>query len=277
MQQELQQDIQAFQEVYQLLSEYLVKYSFQLFGALLIMLVGIWLSRKLGNVVLDLLKKQNLDITLANFIANVTRAVLVIMFVIIALGKIGISVTPFVAAIGAASLGAGLALQGMLANYAAGFTIIITRPFVVGNTISVQAAQGLVKEINLGYTILLTEDGEEISVPNKFLVGEVLENSFEYSLVEGCIGISYQDKPELAIEVITKVLADHADVAQSPAHQVGIGEFGDSAINIHFRYWVQTQRIFSTQYQVNSIVFNAIKSAGLTIPFPQREVRLLDK
>ncbi len=100
--------------------------------------------------------------------------VVMVMISIMALSKIGISVTPFIAAIGAISLGAGLALQGLLANYAAGFNIIIIRPFVVGDTIEVQGVIGIVKEVQLAYTIIYNEDSAEITIPNKHIVGEKL-------------------------------------------------------------------------------------------------------
>lgn len=148
-------EIQQVEKYYTMISEYLVKYSMQLVGALLILIFGLWVAQKISKMVAVLMARNNIDITLTNFVNNVVKVLLIIMFVIIALGKIGISVTPFVAAIGAASLGAGLALQGMLSNYGAGLAIIATRPFVVGDTIEVKNVSGQVKTIELGYTILI--------------------------------------------------------------------------------------------------------------------------
>lgn len=144
----LDQELQQLQGVYQLITEFLVTYSFQLVGALLIFLLGLWVASKVSRLVAKQFDKHNIDITLSNFV----RILIIVMVGIIALGKIGISITPMVAAIGAASLGAGLALQGMLANYAAGVTIIVTRPFVVGNTIEIKGESGVVKRIHLGMT-----------------------------------------------------------------------------------------------------------------------------
>ena len=131
-------ELQQVEKYYNLITEYLVTYSMQIVGAILILVFGLWISQKVSNMVAALMQRHNIDITLTNFISNVIKVLLIIMFLIIALGKIGISVTPFVAAIGAASLGAGLALQGMLSNYGAGLAIIATRPFVVGDTIEVK-------------------------------------------------------------------------------------------------------------------------------------------
>ncbi|MCP4059967.1 MAG: mechanosensitive ion channel, partial [Pseudoalteromonas sp.] len=148
-------EIEQFEKYYTMLTEYLVTYSMQIVGAVFILILGLWVAKKLSNLVAKLMARHNIDITLTSFVSNVVKVLLIVMVVVIALGKIGISVTPFVAAIGAASLGAGLALQGMLSNYGAGLAIIATRPFVVGDTIEVKGVSGQVKTIELGYTILI--------------------------------------------------------------------------------------------------------------------------
>ena len=151
-------EIEQFEKYYAMLTEYLVTYSMQIVGAIFILLIGLWVAQKLANVVANLMARHNIDVTLTNFVSNLVKVLLIIIVIIIALGKIGISVTPFVAAIGAASLGAGLAMQGMLSNYGAGLAIIATRPFVVGDTIEVKGVSGQVKTIELGYTILIDEE-----------------------------------------------------------------------------------------------------------------------
>ncbi|MEZ5523464.1 MAG: mechanosensitive ion channel family protein [Pseudomonadales bacterium] len=273
----IDQELQQIQQVYDLLTEFLVNYSFQLVGAIIIFLIGLFVAKKVAKLILRLCEKHQLDITLSNFIANTLRIIVIIMAAVIALGKVGISVTPMVAAIGALSLGAGLAVQGLLSNYGAGLTIIVTRPFVIGNTISVQGVTGLVKDISLGYTILTNEDGVEITIPNKHIVGEILHNSFANTLVDSSIGISYDADPDKAIAVIQQCLKEMNPVSQDPAPQVGIDNFGDSAIEIGVRYWVPTETYFNNKYQTNLRIFKALQQANITIPFPQREVRLLNQ
>ena len=141
-------EIEQFEKYYTMLTEYLVTYSMQIVGAVFILILGLWVAKKLSNLVAKLMARHNVDITLTSFVSNVVKVLLIVMVVVIALGKIGISVTPFVAAIGAASLGAGLALQGMLSNYGAGLAIIATRPFVVGDTIEVKGVSGQVKQLS---------------------------------------------------------------------------------------------------------------------------------
>ncbi|KAF7765596.1 hypothetical protein PUND_a1302 [Pseudoalteromonas undina] len=267
-------EIQQFEKYYALLTEYLVTYSMQIVGAIFILLVGLWVAKKLAEVVANLMTRHNIDITLTNFVSNVVKVLLIIMVIIIALGKIGISVTPFVAAIGAASLGAGLALQGMLSNYGAGLAIIATRPFVVGDTIEVKGVSGQVKVIELGHTVLINEEKVEITIPNKHIVGEILHNSFNYSLVKGEIDIAYSASSDTAINLIENVLANHELVAKQPNAQIGIERFADSGVTISYRYWVPTTKIIETKLAINGGVYKAINDANIEIPFPQRIVTL---
>ncbi|TKB50601.1 mechanosensitive ion channel family protein [Ferrimonas sediminicola] len=272
----LSQELAQMEMVYQLVTEFLVTYSFQILGALVIFFIGIWLGGRVSRALLALMTRHDLDITLATFVANIAKIVVIVLVGIIALGKLGISVTPLVATIGAAGLGAGLAMQGMLSNYAAGVTIIVTRPFVVGNTITVKGVFGVVKEIQLGMTILVNEEGQEISVPNKHIVGEVLHNSFDTLLVEIEIGIAYSADPDQAIGALLDVLSASPLVDQSQTPQVGIDGFGDSAITLGVRYWVPSEQFYQAKFETNLSLFKTLKANGIDIPFPQRHVTLIN-
>ena len=127
----MEQELQQAQEIYNLMVEFMVNYSFQIVGAIIIVLLGMFVGKKVSGLIENLMVRKNIDVTLSHFAAGFVKILIVAMTAIIALGKIGISVTPFVAAIGAVSLGAGLALQGLLSNYGAGLSIIVARPFIV--------------------------------------------------------------------------------------------------------------------------------------------------
>lgn len=273
----MEQEIEQAQAVYKLIMEFFVNYSFQILGAFIILALGILVARKISTLVFNLCERKELDITLSRFIASSTKIIIVVMVAIVALGKVGISVTPFVAAIGALSLGAGLAMQGLLSNYGAGLNIILARPFVVGDTIRIQGVAGQVKEVHLAYTLLSDEDNVEITIPNKHIVGEIIQNSHTDTLAETMIGISYDSDPTQAIAVIKEALQMIDGVSKDRTPMVGIEEFGDSSINIGIRFWAPTSHYFETKYSANGTVFAALQKAGISIPFPQREVRLLDK
>ncbi|MBU3070042.1 mechanosensitive ion channel family protein [Aestuariicella sp. G3-2] len=277
MDEQLGKELEQAQEIYKLVVEFFVNYSFQILGALLIFMIGLLVARKVSAVIFNFCQKKELDITLSRFIASATKIVVLVMVGIIALGKIGISITPFLAAVGALSLGAGLAVQGLLSNYGAGLNIILTRPFVVGDTISVQGVSGQVKEVQLAFTVLTNEDGEQITIPNRHIVGEIIHNSFEYTLAELSIGIAYSEDPEKAIRLITNCLSDLDSVTDDKRPQVGIEGFGDSSINIGIRIWLPTQHYFALQYEANRRIFAALQKDGVVIPFPQQEVRVLNE
>lgn len=274
MEQEIQNELETITRLTNLVIDFFVNYSFQVIGAIIIFIIGLFVARWFSRLVIKICEKHQVDVTLSLFIASCFKFLVIAMVLVICLGKFGISVAPFVAAIGAVSLSAGLALQGVFSNYGAGFTIILTRPFVVGNTITINDISGVVSEIKLAYTILSTEDGEMITIPNKHIVGEVIVNSFEHKIVEASVGISYSSNPEQAIELISACLQKFEVIPESPAPQIGVEAFADSSINIAYRYWVPTEQYFEVQYQVNLAVFNSLKQAEIEIPFPQREVML---
>ncbi|RME32866.1 MAG: mechanosensitive ion channel family protein [Gammaproteobacteria bacterium] len=269
------EEIDTLQSVMDQVTAFFIAYGFQILGAVIILLVGFRLAGWAGNAVLALCQRRELDITLAKFFAGVTRLTVLVFVVIIAMGKFGISIAPFIAALGAVAFGSSLALQGPLSNYGAGLGIILTRPFAVGDTLRVRGVTGVVEEIRLGATFLRTEDGETIIVPNGKIAGEVLTNSYHHTVVEQTLGIAYDADPGRAIDLVEGVLAEHPGVTAEPAPQVGIHDFGDSAILLGLRYWAPTERYHQTRYAVNREIHQALKEEGITIPCPQREVRLL--
>lgn len=271
----MNEEITAVQKLIDTLIEFSVNYGFQVLGALVILILGFFIGSWVARILLNLMTKKDLDVTLSTFLSNIAKIMVVAFAVIIALGKFGITIAPFIAALGAAAFGASFALQGPLSNYSAGLIIIITRPFVVGNTIEVAGVTGVVKEVKLACTILTDEEGETITIPNKSIIGEILHNSGENKIVQGVIGISYSSSPEKAIEIIQAVLKKNSDVDTNQDPIVGIKSFGDSSIDIGFRYWVPTERYFNTAYAVNLSVFNKLVENKIDIPFPQREVTIL--
>ena len=271
----LRDEIDQVQKVYDIIIEFFANYTFQLIGAVIIFLIGYYVAGKVGNAVLRVCEKNKLDITLSRFISNTSKMLVVVLVTIISLGKLGISVTPFIATIGALSLGAGLALQGLLANYAAGFNIILIRPFVVGDTITVQGVTGIVREVLLAYTILTDEDDVEIMIPNKHIVGEVLHNSKENSLLELCVGIDYSHNPNHVVELIKTKLETLDFVSSEKAPLVGIDEFADSSINIGIRFWTPTVNLYASKYAAYKEIYDLLDSNKIKIPFPQRDVHLI--
>lgn len=260
---------------YNVIVEFFANYSLQIIGALIIFIIGVIASKYVQKLIYKLLINNKIDETLSGFVSNFIRFLVVAMMAILALGKLGISIAPFIAALGALSLTAGLALQGSVSNFAAGIILVITKPFKIGDTITVHDVYGEVEDIKLSYTILQNEDGEQITIPNKYMIGDVLINSFSYRIVEGNVGVAYSSDVQNAVAVIKDVIAKQDEVSSENEPIVGIEKFNDSSIDIGYRYWVPTKSFFKTQYDVNLKILNAINTADITIPFPQREIRIL--
>ncbi len=270
----MQQEIETIQQIYNVVVEFIINYSFQILGAIIILIVGAKVASWLGGLVSRLCEKKNVDITLARFLGNVVKILVLTFVIIIAIGKFGISIAPFIAALGAIAFGTSFAIAGPVSNYGAGLVIILSRPFVIGDTITINGVSGQVEEIHLATTILTTEDDERITIPNKHIIGEILFNSFNNRIVEGSVGISYDADPEQAIEVIQQALLTIDDICDEPPPQVGIEAFGESSIDLGMRYWVPTKKYFQTLYRGNLAVHKALADADITIPFPQRDVHI---
>lgn len=271
----MQEEIAMLQKLYGVAAEFIVEYIFQIIGAIIILLVGIKLANWIAGLVVKFCEQKKIDITLTGFMGRTTRVLILAFVSIVALSKFGISIAPFIAAIGAIAFGSSFAIAGPLSNYGAGLSIILSRHFVVGNTITVKGVSGVVEEVRLAATILSNEDGEQITIPNKHIVGEILENSFENKVVEASVGISYGDDPAKAIQIVHNALQSIENVCLNPEALVGIARFGESSVEIGYRYWVPTKKYFHTLYKVNLAVHKALQEARITIPFPQREVRLV--
>jgi small conductance mechanosensitive channel len=269
------QEIEKLQVISNVITQYLIDNGLQILITLIILAVGYVIAKKLGKAIEGLMIGKNIDVTLSRFVGNSAHLVILVFVIMMVLSRLGINVTPLIAVVGALSLGAGLALQGMLANYAAGFTIIITRPFVVGDTLSVQGQTGLVESVHLAYTILLDEDDVRIQIPNRLVVGEIMHNSKEEKLVELCVGVAYKSDPHQVIAIVEEALKGIEGISTARGPIIGIDEFADSSINIGVRFLAPTYQYFEFKYAANLAIYDAFKKQGIEIPFPQREVNLI--
>jgi small conductance mechanosensitive channel len=273
----MQEEIQTVQKLINIIMDFIVNYSFQVVGAILVLVIGVLVARAVSSFFLKLFEKKGIDITLSKFIVSLVKGIILGFAFIVAIGKFGITIAPLVAALAAMAFGASFAIQGPLANYGAGLVIILTRPFVVGNTIKVSDVSGIVEEVKLGATILTDEDGVKITIPNKHIVGEIIHNSEEKKIVEEIVGISYDSDPEKAIQIIKEALEPFEEISKEHPPQIGIQEFGDSSINIGLRYWIPTNTYFKILYQVNLSVYQHLKAKNIKIPFPQRDVHIVSR
>jgi small conductance mechanosensitive channel len=270
----MQDELEQASEIYNLIVAFLVNYSFQIVGAILIFVAGTFVAGKISNWLLRFCESKGLDVTLSKFIANIVKLLIILMVSIIALGNLGISVTPFVAAIGALSLGAGLALQGLLSNYGAGLNIILTRPFVVGDTVLLQGVSGIVSDITLSTTLLVDEDEVRITIPNRHIVGEIIHNSGAMSLVETQFIVTSGTNIQNVIKIALRAVRTTEGLGDDTKALFGVSQFSGLGVEISGRIWVPTAQRVHFKYLMNKSLHNLLKDSGVELAIPAQAIRL---
>ena len=257
-------------------NEWLAQYGPIALKALLILVIG-WIVAKVITAVLRrLMQRAQVEPTLTAFAANLTYALLMALVVISAIQKLGVATTSFVAVLGAAGLAVGFALQGSLANFAAGVMLIIFHPFRAGHYIEAGGVGGVVEEIQIFATVLKTPDNKRVIVPNSAITGGTITN---YSVndtrrVDMVFGISYGDDIQKAKDVLTGILAEDPRVLKDPAPTIAVLELADSSVNIAVRPWVNTADYWNVFFETTEAVKRRFDQENISIPFPQRDVHL---
>ena len=208
---------------------------------------------------------------------NVVKLVVIAVVVIATLGNFGIQIAPLIALAGAAAFGATFAIQGPLSNFGAGLSLILTRPFAVGNTITVNKVSGVVEEIKLGATILTGEDGERITVPNKDIVGHIIVNSDTSRIVESQVVIATDTDAERAVGAIDRAIAGFAEVAEAGTPQVGVHGFAIGGVVIGMRFWAPSRKYYQTRYAVHLAALKALNAAGIRFLPPPAAAAIINE
>jgi len=247
--------------------------------ALVVFLIGKFVAKKITNILKKALSKKNVDATLTSFLANITYAILLVFVIITTLGTLGIQTATFAAVIAAAGLAIGLALQGSLSNFAAGVLVIAFKPFTKGDFVEVAGTSGSVEEVSIFTTTLKTPDNKKVIIPNSSVTGDNITNysANDERRVDMIFGISYDDNIKLAKETLQKVLDKDSRVLKEPATTIAVSELGDNSVNLVCRPWVKTADYWAVNFDTHEAVKNAFDEAGLSFPFPQRDVHVFNE
>ncbi|MDP6390571.1 MAG: mechanosensitive ion channel family protein [Alphaproteobacteria bacterium] len=267
----IEKELEFLTKLLSTLVEFAVTYGFQILGALVFLFIGLKLASFAGRRVAAMAVGKDLDQTLAKFVGNIVKIVIIAIIVVITLGNFGISIAPLIALAGAAAFGATIAIQGPLSNYGAGLSIILGRPFVVGNTIALGKTSGVVEEVRLAATVLKGEDGERITIPNKEIVGKVIVNSETQRIVETKIVVDPDADVERAIAALSDAMGGFSDIAGERDPQAGVHDFTYGGIVLGARFWVPSSRYYELRYEVNQALLGALRAAGVAI-LPARNV-----
>ncbi len=259
-----------------LITQYVVQYGFRIMGAILVIVAALFVANSVGRLFERWLNEQDLEPPLRLLLLRLLKVLLVLLGVLIALDQLGVQIAPLVAGLGVAGLGVGLALQGVLSNVVAGLSIIFTKPYRVGEHVSLLGVHGDVAKIDIFTTTLLHPDHSRIVIPNRKVVGEILHNFGTIRQLDLSIGVSYQTDIETTLRVLRDLIAKHPQVLQDPTPMIGIAAFADSSITLSIRPWVPVASVGSAQIELNQAILQQLRADGVDIPFPQREVRLLN-
>lgn len=261
------------------LPEYLTTYGMRLIAAVLIFLIGKLIARLIARLLEKLMIKSNMDKTLASFLRNLVYFLLLAFVIIAAIDKMGVQTTSLVALIGAAGLAIGFALQGSLSNFAAGVMLIIFRPFKVGDFVEAGGTMGSVQEIKIFSTILRSPDNRLIVVPNSKITGDNITNftAIDKRRVDLVFGISYDDDIRKAKEVLEGIVKADQRVLSDPGPTIAVSELGDSSVNIVCRPWVKPADYWDVYFETTEKAKIALEAAGLSIPYPQRDVHMFEE
>ena len=260
------------------LQELLAFYGLKIVAAILIFVVGRWIARALKNVIKRMMTKGNVDEILVSFVGNLTYIALFAFVIIAALNQLGIQTTSFIAIIGAAGLAIGLALQGSLANFAAGVLMIIFRPFQVGDYIEGAGVAGAVEKVQIFTTQLKTPDNKTIIIPNAKIMGDNITNysAKDTRRVDMVIGVGYGDDLKKVREILEDILAKDHRILKDPAPTIGVLELGDNSVNFAVRPWVKRDDYWGAYFDVTETVKRRFDEEGISIPYPQRDVHLYE-
>jgi len=256
--------------------EYMMTNGMDIVFAIIIYVIGRWLAGVVSRFTERIMLKGKVDKILAGFIRSMTYVVLLAFVIIAALNKLGVETTSMVAVIGAAGLAVGLALQGSLANLAAGVILIIFKPFKAGDVVEAGGALGVVQEVQIFNTILNSPDNRKIIVPNSKVTGDNITNitGIERRRVDLVFGISYSDDIRVAKDALLKIVTSDSRVLADPAPVIAVSELADSSVNLVCRPWVKPADYWGVYFDTMENGKMELEKSGITIPFPQRDVHL---
>jgi small conductance mechanosensitive channel len=252
-------------------------FGIKILTAILIVLVGRWVARLIRKTTEKMMARSKVDATLVTFVGNLIYIALLTFVVLAALAQLGIQTTSFIAVIGAAGLAVGLALQGSLANFAAGILMLLFRPFKVGDFIEGGGVSGIVEEMHIFTTQLRTPDNKTIIIPNAKITGDNITNytKKENRRVDLVIGVSYGDDIEKVKSVVADVLRGDERILKDPGPTIAVLELGDSSVNFAVRPWVRTEDYWNVYFDTTERIKKRFDAEGISIPFPQRDVHMV--
>ena len=269
--------MEKFQDILDKVYELIISYGMKFISAIVVLIVGLIVIKWIVKALVRLMKKSNVNESLIPFLKSMTNILLKVMLVISVMGMVGIQMTSFIAVLGAAGLAVGLALQGTLQNFAGGVMILLFKPYEVGHFIEAQGYMGTVKEIQIFTTVLSTPDNRKVIIPNSPMATGSITNfsAMPTRRIDFSFGIGYSDDIDKAKDILLKMAQkDDRVLKDENPPAVMVDALGDSSVNLKLRIWVKSEDYWSLWCDTQEGVKKQFDAAGISIPFPQRDVHL---
>jgi len=260
-----------------MLGDLAVQFGTKLLVAIIVFIIGLWIVKRILKLFDLAMQKKNVEVTLHQFLLSIVGIMLKAILIIIFASMVGVETTSLIAVLGAAGLAVGLALQGSLSNFAGGILILFFKPFKAGDVIDAQGYVGVVQEIQIFNTVLLTLDNQRVIIPNGLLSNGCVKNIFVEPTrrVDLTFGISYGDDIKKAKAVLQSVLEADERILKSPVPDIFVSAHADSSVNLLVRPWTNSENYWPVYFGVIEEVKLAFDREGITIPFPQRDVHMI--
>jgi small conductance mechanosensitive channel len=269
--------MEKFQEILGSIYELIVTYGMKFILAIVVLVVGLLVIKWLTRALVRMMRKGNVNESLIPFLKSLSNILLKVMLIISVMGMVGIQMTSFIAVLGAAGLAVGLALQGTLQNFAGGVMILLFKPYEVGHFIEAQGFMGTVKAIQIFTTVLLTPDNRKVIIPNSPLATGSITNfsAMPTRRIDFSFGIGYADDIDAAKKILLNMAEkDERVLKDENPPQVMVEALADSSVNLKLRTWVNAEDYWSLFFDVTENVKKQFDAAGISIPFPQRDVHV---
>ncbi|MBA5866589.1 MAG: mechanosensitive ion channel [Nitrospira sp. CR1.3] len=250
------------------LTQYAVQYGMQAVVAIGIFTAGVMVARWAGNLAQQQLDRHTLEPPVRLLLVRVVKIIVLLFTAVIALDALGVPIAPLVAGIGVAGVGIGLALQGVLSNVMAGLSIIFTKPYRVGEHISLLGVHGDVVMIDIFSTTLMHADHSRVIIPNRKIVGEILHNFGTIRQIQLTVDVAYTTDLNQALAIAREVLAMHSKVLKDPAPTIGVSALGHPAVTIAIQPWTAVADYGSTQGEINKAIMERFRAAHIEFPPP---------
>lgn len=271
------ENLENLENISKQIYDLIVVYGPKLIGAIITLIVGMWVISIIRSALRKRFEKRNVDPSLRGFLNSMIGIGLKIMLWVSVIGMMGVQMTSFIAILGAAGLAVGMALSGTLQNFAGGVMILAFKPFKVGDYIDAQGHAGSVSEIQIFNTILKTPDNKTIIIPNGGLsTGSMVNYSAEPKRrVDFVFGIAYGDNVDKAKDVLLKLIKNDSRIINDPAEPfIAVSELADSSVNLVVRVWADAANYWGIFFDMNEKVYKAFAEEGISIPFPQMDVHI---